>query len=1045
MRNNFLRFHWLKMKGEHRLRKMYLLLLFVLSPLFLHPTFAQKQIEGLVTDPSGFALPGVNLIIEGTSQGTTTDQYGKFILKLPDGKITLLVSYVGYKEEKILVGNQSMIEIILKEDTETLEEVVVVGYGTVKKSDLTGSIIDVEAKTLTERGTTSPVQALQGAVAGVQINNSTGVVGDNFSITIRGKNTLQDGANSPLFVVDGAIVDNIDFLNPQDIAKMDILKDASSAAIYGSRATNGVVIITTKKGNAIPSGTSITFDSFVGIKTPARLPKMMGSEKWQEYHMSAYLATVSDLESHTPESFYDAVLPLSSNEVLRQRFDDNYYFDWYDAVLKNGIQTNNNVNLTHRNGGSAYTLSLGHQKETGVIENEGIEKLTLRLGMDQEFSKSLKIGANITLAHTEIEQGSSIAMQEAFRLSPMMSPYAIDDNHNEIDGELFLMPGKLTDPSGTMVVNKTSTINPLLEIANSHNVTKDWNLLTNAYVDYKATDWLSFRSAFSSSLRSSRQGLSWGSETQNGTNNGGLPMSEIIQNENFNYTWDNQFNINKEVGIHRFNFLGLQSIFVDRYENSLMSSREQPFDTEFYNVGSGQQGSFYMQNGFQKFQLASFAARLNYALNEKYLLTLTNRWDGSSQLALGNKWASFPSAAVAWKLKSEDFMQDLKFVSDLKVRVSYGVTGNNNVAAYSSMNALTAQSYYNYGAKPVTGWSAATLANKNLGWETTSELNFGLDFSLLDHRIRGSIDIYNRLSDDLLVDQKLPLETGFEIIRANAASVRNKGAEIMLTTTNIKTAKVTWETIFTFSKNVNSIESIYGQSEEVDIGNGWFIGQPIDVHYNYQFDGVWHAHEKDQAESYNQTEGEARVKDINNDGAISPDDDRVFLGSSNPDWTGGIISRLNVGNWDMGLTISTQQGVLAYSPFHENFNNVRDRGRQKLDWGEWYVPENNVGVRAQNSNVLPQPRNEGTYWRNDGVGYYHDASFVKINNISIGYTFPASTLEKVKLSNLRVYANVLNPFVFSAYDGWDPEWAEADLGVGRVSTVVYQMGLNVKF
>lgn len=1003
-------------------------------------------ITGKVTSSEdNLGLPGVNVYIKGTNQGTITDANGNYSIEVPGQESTLIFSSLGFTKEEVNVGARTVIDIALVPDVTALEEIVVVGYGVQKKSDLTGAIGGADSKMINERGVTNPIQSLQGSIPGIQITNSTGRIGDAFDVTIRGKNTLNANAAEPLYVVDGVITNNIDFLNPQDIAKIDVLKDASSAAIYGSRGSNGVILIQTKGGTNVPDGTSFSFESFYGFRDPARLPKMMSPEKWRYYHMSAYLATINPDVVTTPEEYYDAVLPESSNSLLRERFDNLDSFDWYDAVLKTGRQSNNHLSISHRNGGSTYTFGIGYQNETGNIENESLDKYTLRTSIDQEVGKKIKTGGILSISLSNIERGSELAMREAFRLNPFLSPWAIDDNNNEIVGELFDQPGKLVDKDGNYVINKTSTFNPLLEIANSKDETRSWNGIANAYLQYNALEWLSLKSTFSAGLENFKRGRSWGARTNRGIGNNNLPSSEVSYFENFNFSWDNQINVNKSIKDHTFNFLALQSIYVDRTDTASFASTNQPFDTEFYNVGSGLQSTFNINNNFLKQQLASFALRLNYAFKDKYLLTLSNRWDGSSLLAEGLKWNAFPSAAVAWRLNKESFLENNDAVSDLKLRVSYGFTGNNNVAPYSTVNILNQQTYYDFNGTPANGYVASSIANKALTWEKTREINIGLDYGFADYRISGSIDWYNRLSDELLLDQTLPLETGYDKIRANAGSVRNSGIEVMLNTTNIQTNLITWETIFTFTRNKNKIESIYGQSEDDDIGNGWFIGESIDAQYNYKFDGIWQADEADEASSYNQTEGQAKVVDVNDDGQITPEDDRVILGSSDPSWTGGIISRLKVGNFDFNFTIFTKQNVLAYSNFHANFEDMRDRGRQKLDVADWYIPENDYGVPAQVSNSYPQPRNGGTYWRNDGVGYYKDASYVKVNNISLGYTLPEKILERIRADQLRVYVNVLNPFVFTEYTGWDPEWAEASYDIGRVSSITTQIGLSLKF
>ncbi|MEL4308863.1 SusC/RagA family TonB-linked outer membrane protein [Joostella sp. CR20] len=1023
--------------------KSHYLLTVILICCFSLVSYGQQNatITGTIIEAeTNTPLPGVNVIEKGTSNGTTTDFDGNFSINVASTDATLVITYIGFKTQEYALNGSTTMNITLQPDTQSLEEVVVIGYGTQKKSDLTGAVGSLDSESLTERSMNNPLESLQGNVPGVQISPSTGRIGDGFNITIRGKNSLGENTN-PLFVVDGVPTDNIDFLNPQDIQRMDILKDASSTAIYGSRGSNGVVIVTTKSGANAPAEFTVSLDSYMGIKDVARLPKMMSGEKWWYYHQSAYLATASNGPDGyvTPETLYAAVIGTRNSELERRALN-NETFDWYDAVLQTGIQQNNYVNVSGRtDDGMGYNLGIGAQKETGNIPNEELKKYSFKSGIDKKINSKFAIGANVTISLTEQQDGSDLAMQEAFRLNPFLDPYALDSD------ELFPLPGKLTDADGNFVIDKTSTYNPLLEIQNTSDETRRWTGVGNVYFQYNILDWLSFKTTYSAGFTNSRRGQAWGAMTNTGVNNNDLPSAAMEKVETFNGTWDNQFNIDHTFNdVHAFNFLALQSLYYSKTESSFQSSRNMPFDTGFYNIGSGEQGTFNLGTNYAKQTLSSFALRLNYAYKDKYLLTVSNRWDGSSLLAESKQWDSFPSAAIGWRISEESFLKNSNTVSNLKLRASYGYTGNNNVSPYATQNGLDNQVYYDFNGTTANGWLPSSLANKALGWEKTREMNFGIDFGFFSNRLFGSVDIYDRLSDDLILEQKLPIESGWSSINANVASVKNAGVEASLTGRIIDNQKVTWSTTLTFTKNNNSIEELYGQDEVDDVGNGWFIGEDIDAIYNYDFDGIWQANEATEAASYNQSEGQAKVRDINNDGVITPEDDRIILGTPNPDWSGSLFTKLTVGNIDLSASLITNQGVYVYSPFHANFTDTRDRGRQKLDI-DWYVPENQAGVPAQASNNYPQPRNMGTFWRNDGVGYYKDASFVKVKNISLGYTFNESLIEKLNIKQFRIYANVLNPFVFTDYDGYDPEWAGASLGVGRVSNITYQLGINLKF
>jgi TonB-linked SusC/RagA family outer membrane protein len=1002
---------------------------FVLMCLLLgQSAFAQQvPLSGVVLDETGQPMPGVNIVEKGTKNSASTDFDGKFSIKLSTNKATVVVSYIGYQDQSVNVAGRTSIKVSLTSQSQNLQEVVVVGYGKVKKTDLTGSVGTLSAAAITERNLTGPMEAMQGAVSGVQISNSTGRLGDSFNITIRGKNSMNPDSK-PLYVVDGAPSDNIDFLNPQDIARIDILKDASSTAIYGSRGSNGVVIVTTKSGSSVKSSMSVTYDSFVGQKEIARLPKMMDGQKWWQYHLAAYYST----SANTAATVLAGALS-GGNTLLQTRIDNNQTFDWYDAVLKSGIQQNHYVNVSGRtDGGVSYNLGLGLQKDTGNIENEALDKYSFKLGLNHKVNDKFTIGANITLARIEQEQGSSIAMQEAFRLSPFYTPYALD-------GSLTLLPAKLMDATGAYLVNKTSTVNPLLEIANSSNATKTWNGVSSIFAEFKPLSWLTLKTNYSVALNSSKQGQAWGALTQTGVSTGNLPSAKMDQAERFNYTWDNQFNIDYAVKDHTFSFLGLQSINSAKYETLSASSAYMPFDTGIYNLGSGKQTSFNLGSSYEKNTLASFATRFNYGYKGRYLLTISNRWDGSSRFAEGKKWGSFPSGAFAWRISEEGFMKNQKLFSDLKLRTSFGYTGNNIIPSYSTINKVDLQTYYDFNGTAVNGWLQSSPTNNNLGWEKTREMNLGFDFGFANDRITGTVDVYDRLSTDLLLKQKLVIENGFSTYINNIGSVSNKGVELALTTKNIKTDLVSWETSFVFTKNTNKIKSIYDETSN-DVGNNLFIGESIDAIYNYKFNGIVRA-----GETYLDgalKEGNAKVEDHNGDGKITTAD-RYIIGNSNPDWTGSISTRLKVGNFDLSASAIISQGVMVMSPFHKNFTDLTDRGRQKLDLN-WYMPENTAGLPVNTVYNYPQPRNEGTYWTNDGVGNYRDASFVKVKNITLGYTFNQNILDKLKLKGLRVYGNVLNPFVITKYDGYDPEWAGAGLGIGRVASITYQLGLSIK-
>lgn len=1032
--------------------KYNIVFLFFLNFLVSFSAKAQSTtIEGKITDASGLSLPGVNINEKGTKNGTSTDFEGSFKINVTSNKAVLIISYLGFQTQEVSIAGKSKVNVSLVEQSNSLNEVVVVGYGSVKKTDLTGSVSTISAATITERNTISPLEAIQGSTPGVQISSSTGRAGDGFKVVIRGNNSLiADSSNpsmvgsSPLYVVDGVPMDGIDFLNPQDIARMDVLKDASSAAIYGSRGSNGVIIVTTKSGTSAKAGISITFDTSYGNKTAARLPKMMTGEEWWKFHQVAYMSATP--ATQTPAQL--AALAGNQSPLLVSRANSGYNYDWYDAVLKTGMTENNYLNISGRSdSGLSYNLGFGIQSDRGLIDNDSTDKYSFKLGLNHKINDKFSTGVNVTIARLDNQLGSDLAMQDAFRLSPLMSPWAVDAAGNEKVGTLFFLPGKLTYPDGSWAINKTSTVNPLMEIANSSQTEKTWQTVGNAYFQYQPLKWLSFKTTFAAGIMDTQGSKSYTAQTNAGVTLNGKNSATLENSNNFNYTWDNQIDLKHTFnGVHDFSLLLLQSLYSNVDEFSSLYSNNQPFDVGTDNMGSGVQTSYVVKSSYAKNTLNSYAVRLNYAYKDKYLITASTRWDGSSVLSQGNKWQSFPSVALGWKISKESFLENSSVVSDLKLRASLGYTGNDNVAPYTSQALLNQQTFYAAGANVVSGWQSENLANPDLTWEKTREYNLGVDFGFLKNRISGSVDVYDRLSDDLIYKQQLPAETGWKNTFANVGSVSNKGIEVLLTTKNIKSKNVNWETTFTFTKNVNKLESIYNQDKVSDIGNKLILGSPLNPNYNYVYDGVWQESEAAKAATYGMAPGQARPKDLNGDGKFNQDD-RTVIGNPNPEWQGSFYSKLTVGQFDFNFSVLTSQGQTVLSTFHQNFADVSDRGRQKIAM-DYFIPTNGTGIAANANNENPRPgpvaTGAGAYWTSL-FGYYRDASYVKIKNISLGYTLDSELLRKLKISNLRVYVNVLDPFVFTKFDGYDPEWAGSPFGVNRPASVTTQLGLSVKF
>ncbi len=1045
--NHYLPYFFLHGRGDHapRWRWKLLCLLLAIGVWTPYQSLAQgSTVSGKVTSSDdGSGLPGVTVLFKGSSTGTSTDADGNYRINVSDPNGTLVFSFIGYATQEVAITSRTVVDVSLAADVTELNEVVVVGYGTVKKTDLTGSVVAVDPEQITRRGSLGTLEGVQGQVAGVDISNNTGRSGSTFKMQIRGQQSLSGG--DPLYVVDGVITDNIDFLNPQDIERMDILKDASSTAIYGSRGAFGVVIVTTKRGASVRSKASISYDGYYGVRDVARLPDFMPGDKWWNFRQDSYITGA--LQGGTA---YDGDIGNNAADKteLRRRVAEKDFTDWPGKLLRTGRMMNHYVTISGMGDNKlGYTIGAGYQEEKGNLITEEYKRYNFKTSVSQSINDHWNAGANINLAIIDKSLGSDNSLVDAFRMSPLLKPY-LTANPNQ----LAIQPGK-----DLPYIDMTSSVSPLYEAANTANDTRTFNAIGSVFLEYLPINWLSLKTTFQPRFKYDKNGKFYGSNTEGRI--GALPDAEQTINESFSYIWDNQISVNKTINEHSFNAMALYSMNMFRDESLGAVGLKLPYNSGYYNLGTADPANQRSSSLYSKSTIMSYALRLNYTWKDKYLLTVSNRWDGASVLAPGHKWASFPSAALGWKISEEDFLKDVSLINSLKLRASYGMTGNNqNVKPYNTQLTASTTALYDFDGTAASGYALGPIVSKVLSWEKVKEVDLGLDFSLLSARITGSIDYYNKLTNSVIYDRYLPLETGGYFgspktgpyVRDNIGKVRNSGIEVALNTVNISTDNFQWTTTFNFSKNKNEIVELNGKVD--DPTNLLFIGHPILVNYNYVFDGVWQTSEAEQAKKYGQLAGQAKVKDYGDDGTITPSDRRI-LGSPMPKWTGGLSTTFTFKGFDLSASFFTRQGVQVYSYFHEEFLNFEDRGRAKLNV-DWYMPQNNV-TPTRESNEYPQPKNGGRFWNTEHVGFYKDASFVKVKNITLGYTFRSEITERLKVQSLRVYANVLNPFVFTKYDGFDPEWAAASFTntgstaftntQGNVSSITYQFGVNVKF
>ncbi|MBD2700506.1 TonB-dependent receptor [Spirosoma sp. BT702] len=969
-----------------------------------------RSVSGNVTDEKGQGLPGVNVVIKGTTRGTTSNADGSYRLNVPEGAAsTLVFSLVGYTTQEIIVGTRTTLDIQLQPDNKTLNEVVVVGYGTQKKSDLTGSIASVNSAIIGRSSTTDATGALQGNVPGVVVVKNVGKPGSGYSINVRGTSSF-GGSNSPLFVIDGIpTTSGLNDINPADIDKIDVLKDASATAIYGSRGAKGVVIVTTKRGKS--GKTTISYDGYVGSRVPIHLPDMMDGPDYVAFRTQLFQAQGRDI-SRTNTAFF--------TPEQWANIDAGKFTDWPSLFLKNGLQMNHNLSASGGDDKTRFSLGAGFLQEDGNVSPESFKRYSFRGNVDRQISEKWKAGINFYISQDLQNQGSYEALRSAYRLPPTVSPY--DNNGTPV----------------FRVLGGDGVINPLFDRDNDIRMNRYFRAFGNIYVQLQPTQGLTLKSTFSPNYYTTRTAWFIGGLSKEGAGAGGYNKATYDNSEQLNWRWDNQAIYEADFGgVHKITATLVQSMQLERLESSGADVFNLPYNSLWYNLGSatntttaGVYSGPTVRSNFSLYTLTELIGRVNYSYKDKYLLTVSGTYDGSSHLAAGNQYGFFPSAAIKWRLGQENFMKTFTPVNDLSFRLSYGASGNDRIDPYTTQATLGSSVTY-FGSALAQGYSPNRLANKDLTWETTQEINLGLDFSLFNNRLYGSIDVYNRDIRNILVDKNLPAPAGFNSIKANLGRLRNRGIEVGLSTINIEKGKFSWKTDYVFDANKNQIRETANGAKD-DVGSLFFIGQPVQVNYDYVFDGIWQTSEADLAAKYNQKPGQVRVKDINNDGVINASD-RQIIGKRVPSWTGSIGNTFRYGNLDLYVLVYSRQGEQYSSSFDASFMNYNQIYKQMNV--DYWTPTNP-------STTHFQPGNPGSFVN---AIYYRKSDFVRVNNITLGYTFPRELLQKVNINSLRLYATATNPFLFTKYDGFDPEWTSQNTYGTAISTATYLFGVNLSF
>ncbi|MCF0060322.1 TonB-dependent receptor [Dyadobacter chenwenxiniae] len=1028
-------------------------------PHVTHVFSIDKTVSGKITSSEdNTPIPGVSVVLKGSRSGTNTDVDGQFKIEVPDNGAVLVFSSVGFITQEVAVGARSIVDIKLEADMKALSEVVVVGYGSQKKSQTTGAISSVSAKQISEMPITNIGQAMQGRVAGVDVSQSGSKPGSTPKILIRGRRSFNAG-NNPLYVVDGiplagdrnelmaAANRPFDFvsggyedMNPNDVASMEILKDATATAIYGARGANGVVLITTKRGESTKGKTTISYDTYVGVTDALDKIRLFSGPEFAEYMRESRRGIASgsiykDANGNpVPSGQVDAFADSKLFEAVElDGIAKNRTTDYQDMILRQGFQQNHSVGVQGGNEKTQFYISGGFFRDKGISEGLDYTRTSLRANIDHNINSRVKVGISSYLMYS-VRNGKDL------------NPYAFTLNQNPL--------GRAYDDAGKIIfapTNDALLTNPLAEIVPGAQVDerKKYRIFNSIYTEVKIIEGLKYRINFGPDFAVERGGRFIGAQTN--ARKGGDPQAALYNQYGFNWTLENIVTYNKTFAAkHNLGITALHSVQRENFEANTISVQGVPAETQqFYSVGNAS-AVLGVGSVLIPWTLNSYMARINYDYNDKYLVTVTARRDGSSRFGENTKYGTFPGVALGWNISNEPFMKSVSWLDLLKLRVSYGSVGNQGVAPYQTQG-LLGRTIYAWDNTPAYGYRPSTIGNPDLRWESSATKNVGIDFSFIKGRVQGSLELYETNTTDLLLSDQLPASIGFNAVTRNVGETRNRGIELGVSTINVNAKNgFKWTTDFQFTKNTEEIISLYNGAVD-DLGNKWFIGYPLSEFFDYKKAGIWQTNEADAAKSYGSRVGQIKVQDVNGrsaDGKLTgqPDgkinaDDRQKLGSDVPDWSGGITNRFNFKGFDLSFFIYARQGQMIISGFHRDNNALA--GRYQQMYVDYWTPNNPT-------NEFPQPNKDQEFPVNNQAIIYYDGSFVKIRNINFGYTFSNNLTKKLGLESLRLFASIQQPKIWSKYrskyNGVDPETSDTTIGSGvtpatRVSTV----GLNVKF
>ena len=1004
----------------------------VLAVCLTMPFFAFAQnirVSGTVKDQSGEPVIGAGIMVQNTQNGAVSGADGSYSITVPSGAI-LEISSIGYKTQLVPVSGRSQIDIVLEEDAESLEATVVIGYGTARKSDVTGSIVSMGGNELREIPAADVTYALMGRVAGVDMQSTSSKPGASATIRIRGERSLS-ASNDPLIVLDGIpFMGSLSEISTNDIKSIDILKDAASTAIYGSRGANGVILISTYKGT-VGQAPKVSFNAYASIKTPIKYPMMTGAKYVRMRQMAGKYANSID------ES-------------------DDTNTDWQDMILQNGYTQNYEVSVTGGTQGGSYRFGTSYYKDHATLPTQAYSRISLNGSIDQKIGKYFQVGFSTTTQYGA-NTGNQVGLN--LQLSPLVNPYDADGNLRyrismPIDADWYIMDrDRVEQLTAAGIYNSESNT-----ISTYNNGFLKFNFPWIEGLSFKVSVGLNYRRNRGGSFTG--QGV--GATTESTPNTASWSFSE-----NFNWTVENLLSYDRTFGgKHRVNFVALYSAEQTTSNGQSLNGNNIPNELfQWYNIGSALASDITVNTGsYTQYGLMSYMARLMYSYDDRYMISAAVRSDASSRLAPGHQWHTYPAVSIGWNIHKEPFMQGAaRWMDELKLRVGYGVTSNQAVSPYSTLGSLSTKVYNFNEEKYATGYYVSTLPNTELGWEYSNTWNFGLDYSFFKGRLRGTIEYYRVDTMDILLSLSLPASAGVSRTTANIGATRNRGIEFTVNGTILEKGDWKWDAGLNIYANRNQLVALADGTKE-DKGNRWFVGYPLQCIYDYEYDGLWQEGDPymdilepskvDAVTGYKGSLGMIKVKyhgDYNADGsptrAINSNDQVPY--SAEATFMGGFNTRLAWKNLDLTIIGDFQVGGIFMSSLHTGYENLMSGRRGQIDVDYWTPEKPNVKYPRPGSTIVTDSPKYASL-----MGQF-DGTYAKVQTITLGYTMHRMPFfQRLGISNLRVYFTAQNPFViYSAFTAETGLIHQGNARSGRMAsfsnstpqTHNYLLGINLTF